>query len=107
MNKAELITAVVTTTGYQKKDVEAVVSSVFGEISKGLREGKKVKIVDFGTFEVRERSARSGVNPKLLKELKEQGIGPEEAKKQAAIMINAFNAPAFKPAKALKDTVKQ
>lgn len=106
MNKTELISAVVASTGYQKKDVEAVVTSVFGEISKELQEGNKVKIVDFGVFEVRERDARNGVNPKLLKELKDQGVDPEEAKKQAAIMIEASKVPAFKPAKQLKDAVK-
>lgn len=106
MNKADLINEVVEETGYQKKDITVAVDAVFEAITTALANGEKVSLFGFGNFEVRERDARNGVNPKLLKELKDQGVDPEEAKKQAAILIEASKVPAFKPAKQLKDAVK-
>ncbi|MFP9216771.1 HU-related DNA-binding protein HupN, partial [Enterococcus faecalis] len=66
------------------------VEKVFDTISEALKSGEKVSIPGFGTFEVRERAARKGRNPQTGEE----------------IDIPATKAPAFKPAKALKDAVK-
>ncbi|MEK4427813.1 HU family DNA-binding protein [Paenibacillus sp. FSL M7-0802] len=107
MNKTELVKVIAETTGYTKKDVEVVVESTIATITSELAKGEEVKIAGFGTFEVRETAARNGINPKLLAELKEQGVDTETAKTQATIAIAASKKPAFKAAKALKDTVKQ
>jgi DNA-binding protein HU-beta len=106
MNKQDLIIAVVGKTGLDKKTVTLAVESTFEEIANALANGEKVSLHGFGAFEVRERAARQGVNPKLLKELKDQGIDAEAARLQAAIQIEASKAPAFKAAKSLKDAVK-
>lgn len=106
MNKQGLINKVVESTDFAKKDVEIAINSVFEVIAEALRDGEDVNIVGFGKFEARETKARNGLNPKLLKDLKEQGVDEETAKQQAAVVIPASRKPAFKPAKALKDSVK-
>ena len=90
MNKQELIKSVVEATGLSKKDVTVVVDAIFDEIEEALMHGDKVKIVGFGTFEVRERAARKGCNPQTGEEIE----------------IPATKSPAFKPAKQLKELVK-
>ncbi|EME72484.1 DNA-binding protein [Bacillus glycinifermentans] len=91
MNKKELIGAVAEATGLTKKDVELVVDSTFDVITSALKDGEKVKVHGFGSFEVRERAARKGRNPQSGEEIE----------------IPATKAPAFKAAKALKDAIKQ
>lgn len=63
MNKTQIIEAVVKETGLKKKDAEAAVSAVFASIENALCAGDKVQLVGFGTFEVKERAARQGINP--------------------------------------------
>ncbi len=63
MNKAQIIDAVSKETGLRKKEAEAAVNSVFTNIEKALREGERVQLVGFGTFEVKERAERTGINP--------------------------------------------
>ncbi|STO12850.1 HB [[Flavobacterium] thermophilum] len=90
MNKKELIKDVVEATGFPKKDVTAVVDATFDKITKALKNGDKVKLSGFGNFEVRERAARKGRNPQTGEEIE----------------IPASKTPAFKPAKALKESLK-
>lgn len=89
MNKAELIAAVAEKSGLSKKDSEKAVNSTIETITDSLKAGDKVQLVGFGVFEVKERAARMGRNPKT----KEQ------------ISIPASRVPQFKAGKALKDTV--
>lgn len=89
MNKTELITSVAQAAGVTKKDAERVVNAAFETITAQLAAGEKVQISSFGTFEVKERQARVGRNPQT----------------KEAIEIPASKAPAFKPAKTLKDAV--
>ena len=89
-NKAQLIENVASKTGLTKKDATAAVDAVFGSIQDTLKQGDKVQLIGFGTFEVRERAARKGRNPQTGEE----------------IQIAASKVPAFKPGKALKDAVK-
>lgn len=89
MNKAELVNAMANDTGLTKKDVETVLNSFINVVSDELAKKEKVQLVGFGTFETRERAARTGRNPQTGEELK----------------ISATTAPAFKPGKALKDKV--
>ena len=89
LNKSELIAEVATKAEITKKDAEAAVTAVIDAITESLKKGDKVQLVGFGTFEVRERGARTGRDPRTNKE----------------IQIPASKAPAFKAGKALKDTV--
>jgi len=89
MNKRVLIETVATTAGLDIPSAESALDAVVGAISKALAEGDKVAIPGFGTFEVRDRSARTGRNPQTGE----------------AIEIAASKAPAFKPAAALKQAV--
>ncbi len=89
MSKTELIAEVATRTGLSKKDAESAVSATLDVISDTLADGGKVQLVGFGTFETRERSARSGHNPTTGE----------------VIEIPSSTVPAFKAGKALKDRV--
>ena len=62
MNKAELIAAVAEKAGLSKKDSEAAVTAALDVISAALAEGDEVRLVGFGTFEVKKRAARTGRN---------------------------------------------
>ena len=63
MNKAELINAVALSTGYSKKDVEAVIAATLDSITVSLKEGEKVQRVGFGSFEVKKRAAVPAATP--------------------------------------------
>lgn len=90
VSKAELIEMVAQETGMKRKDVKSAVDSLFGRMAAELNRGGKITITGFGTFEVRERQARSGVKP-----------GTTDR-----VAIPAKKYPAFKPGKALKEQVK-
>ena len=90
VNKGQLVDTLAESTGLGKKDVKAVVDGVFDHISEHLTRGDKVQITGFGSFEVRERAARQGVNP---------STGDK-------IDIAASKSPAFKAGKSLRDSVK-
>ena len=63
MNKSQIIESVQKETGLKKKDAEAAVNAVFASIENALVSGDKVQLVGFGTFEVKQRAERSGINP--------------------------------------------
>ena len=90
MNKAELIATMAETSGVSKKDTEQVLNAFIATVQKTLKQDGKVQIPGFGSFEVRERAARSGRNP-LTGE---------------AIEIAAAKVPAFKSGKGLKDAIQ-
>ncbi len=71
MNKSELIEAVNANLGEgsTKKDAEAAVSAVLDAIATGVKKDRKVQVIGFGTFDVRERPARVGRNPKTGEKL--------------------------------------
>lgn len=89
MNKTELIAAISEKTGLTKKDSDAALAAVVDSIADALKNGDKVSLIGFGTFEVRERAARVGQNPQTGEK----------------INIAASKAPAFKAGKALKDAL--
>ncbi len=89
MNKTELVAAVAEKAGLAKKDADKAVAAVIDAIVDTLKAGDKVALVGFGTFEVKSRAAREGINP-LTKE---------------KIKIAASKAPAFKAGKAFKDAI--
>ena len=90
MNKTELVTALAEKTGVSKKDTEQVLNAFFSTVQKTLKQNDKVQIPGFGTFEVRERAARTGRNPHTGE----------------TIEIAAAKVPAFKPGKSLKDAIQ-
>ena len=63
MNKAELIATMAETSGVSKKETELVLNAFIATVQKTLKQDGKVQIPGFGSFEVRERAARSGRNP--------------------------------------------
>ena len=91
MNKAELIAAVAAKTGDTKKAAEEAVNAFVEVVTNALKEGDKVQLVGFGSFEARKRAARKGRNPQTKEEIK----------------IPASKAPVFKAGKALKDLVNK
>ena len=91
MTKSELITSIANKTGLTKKTAEEVLEAFIGTVSDSLAKGEKVQLVGFGTFEVRERSARSGINPQTHEK----------------ITIAATKTPAFKAGSALKEAVAE
>ena len=90
MNKTDLVAAVAAKAELSKKDADAAVTAVFDAITGALADGDKVSLVGFGTFDVKARAARTGLNPRTKEKIE----------------IPASKAPAFKAGKALKDAVK-
>ncbi len=91
MNKTELIAAAAESTGLTKKDTEKVLNAAFDAITAALVHGDKVQVSGFGIFEVKERQARVGRNPRT----------------GDSMDIAASRVPSFKAGKALKDSVNQ
>ena len=89
MTKVELIAAVANDANLTKKDAEAAVNSALNAITAALKDGDKVTLFGFGTFEVRERAERQGINPRT----------------REPITIAASRSIVFKPGKSLKDTL--
>ena len=89
MNKTDLVNVVANETGLAKKDVDAVVAATLKAITAALKEGDKVQLLGFGSFEVKEVAARVGRNPQTGE----------------TIEIPASKKPAFSAAKVLKNEV--
>ena len=89
MNKTELAAAVSAKTGWVAKDSLVAVNAVFEAIQEELVKGESVQVTGFGTFAVKNRAARTGVNPQNGKKIK----------------IAASKAPVFKTGKTLKEAV--
>lgn len=90
MNKTELVSSVAEIAGVSKKDTEQVLNAFFSTVQETLKQNDKVQIPGFGTFEVRERAARTGRNPHTGE----------------TIEIAAAKVPSFKPGKGLKDAIQ-
>ncbi len=69
MNKAELIEKTAAATGMSKKDTGAFLASLLDEMTAALAAGEKVQLVGFGSFEVKTKAARTGINPATLEEI--------------------------------------
>ncbi len=89
MTKTELIAAVAKKSGLTQKDTDKALAAALDVITCALSKGDKVQLTGFGTFEVREKAAREGRNPRT----------------GAAISVPASKAPAFKAGATLKKAV--
>ena len=87
MNKKELIAAIAGQAGLTKKDAEKALSAFVETVSGALKEGKKIQLVGFGTFESRKRAAREAKNPRT----------------GAVVAVPETIVPGFKAGTALKD----
>ncbi len=91
MNKADLVAKIASKAGMTKKDAEKAVNAFVASVQEALVKKDKVQLIGFGTFEVKERAARTGRNPQT----------------GAPIKIAASKAPVFRVGKALKDAVNK
>lgn len=91
MNKTELVAAIAKKTELSKKDAEKALKAFTDVVAEELKKGEKIQLVGFGTFEVTERAAREGRNPRTGE----------------MMSIAAYKAPKFKAGKALKDIVNE
>ena len=89
MTKTDLIAQVAANTEMSKKDAERAVSAMFEALGKAMAEGEKITSSGSGTFEIRERAERQGINPRT----------------REPITIAASRSIVFKPGKSLKDTL--
>ncbi len=90
MNKSELIAAIADKAGIAKKDADKALNAFVESVVEELKAGGKVQLVGFGTFEVKERAARTGINPQTKQQIK----------------IPASKAPVFKAGQAFKAEIK-
>jgi DNA-binding protein HU-beta len=90
MNKTDLVASIASKASLTKKDSELALNALMASVQEALKAGEKVTLVGFGSFEVRKRAARKGLNPQTKKE----------------ISIPAKKVPVFKAGQALKDSVK-
>lgn len=88
MNKNELIRAMANNAGITLKDAATALEGFIGAVTEGLKNGEKIQISGFGTFELKSKEARQGINPKTGEK----------------ISIAASKIPGFKFGKAYKDS---
>ncbi len=91
MNKTELVAAIAEKAGISKKDADKALAAFLETVTDEMKKGEKIQLVGFGTFEVRERAERTGINPRTKQTIK----------------IAASKNPVFKAGKALKDAVSK
>ena len=91
MNKTELVAAAAEQTGMTKKDTEKALNAAFDVIASALSKGEKVQVSGFGIFEIKEREARMGRNPRTGE----------------AMEIAASRTPTFKASETLKDALEK
>ncbi len=91
MNKTELVALVAEKSGLTKKDADAAVSATLDAVVETIANGEKVQLIGFGTFEQRQRNARTGCDPRTGK----------------SIEIPASKVPAFKAGQAFKKAVNK
>ncbi len=89
MKKAEFVAKIAEKSGLTRKQAEMAVAAFTQTVTEALKDGDKVQLTGFGTFEVKDRPARSGRNPATGE----------------TIEIAASKAPVFKAGKGLKEEI--
>ena len=90
MNKGDLVSAIAAKAGFTLKDADEAYKALVEAVAEALKAGDEVALAGFGTFKVKTRAARNGINPQTKK----------------AIKIPAAKVPSFKFGKAFKDMLK-
>ncbi len=90
VGKSDLVAAIASKANCSKKQAAENLNYVLETIQENLQKGREVRLIPFGSFEIRERKSRTGRNPRTGEKIE----------------IKARRVPAFKPGKALKDAVK-
>ena len=90
MNKADLIQIIAKEAGITNKQADEAITAFVEAVKKSLKKGKRVSLVGFGSWEVKKRKARNGVNPQTGKKIK----------------IPATKVPKFNPGKELREKIK-
>ena len=90
MNKGDLVSAMAAKAGFTLKDADEAYKAFVASVAEALKRGEEVSLAGFGTFKVKTRAARKGVNPQTKK----------------VINIPAAKVPTFKFGKNFKDLVK-
>ena len=91
MQKIEYIAEVAERTGISKKEARRILDTMLQVISERLQAGEKVVLTGFGTFEVRQRQSRQGVNPKTRERMQ----------------IPATKTPGFSASNSLKLAIRE
>ena len=89
MNKGDVVSSIANKAGFTLKDADEAYKAFVETVADALKNGEDVALAGFGTFKVKNKAARQGINPQT----------------KEAITIPASKAPKFKAGKALKDTV--
>ena len=87
MNKGDIVSAIATKAGFTLKDADEAYKAFVSTVAEALKNGEEVVLAGFGTFKIKERAARTGVNPQTKETIK----------------IPATKAPTFKFGKSFKD----
>ncbi|MBQ3048195.1 MAG: HU family DNA-binding protein [Clostridia bacterium] len=90
MNKGDIVSAIANKAGFTLKDADEAYKAFVAAVAEALKEGKDVALAGFGTFKVKVRAARKGINPQT----------------KATIEIPATKAPSFKFGKSFKELLK-
>ena len=90
MNKTDVVNAIASKAGFTQKDADEAYKAFVSAVVEGLQNGEDVTLAGFGTFKVKERAARKGVNPQT----------------KEVIEIPASKVPTFKFGKSFKDALK-
>ncbi len=91
MNKNEFIARVAENAGMKKSDADKFLDAFIATVKEAMANGDKVQFIGFGTFEVKDREAKEGINPLTMEK----------------IQIPASKVPAFKPSKTFKDELNK
>lgn len=91
MNKGELIKSIAAKTGFSNKDAALAYDAFVESVTEALKAGEKVQLVGFGTFEVKEVAAKTGINPRT----------------KEAVPIPACKKPVMKFGKAYKEEINK
>ena len=91
MNRSKLVSLLAEKTKLTKKDTDNVLGELLNVMSEGLEKGEKIQLIGFGTFEVKNRQARTAKNPRTGEQIK----------------IAACKVPTFRPGKKLKEKVNR
>ena len=90
MNKGDVVSAIANKAGFTLKDADDAYKAFVATVAEALKKGEEVALAGFGTFKVKAKAARKGINPQT----------------KAEITIPATKAPSFKFGKSFKDLIK-